>query len=68
MKLTPIMDYLKEQASYRVGDLPEILTQNAKLVLAKNLIKNGLMRIESFGEPPKVDPKAAFLNALQLTE
>ena len=45
LKLEPILGFLESNRSFRVGDAPEILKDSAKVILCRNLVKNGLLRI-----------------------
>lgn len=51
LKLGPIMGFLERQKRFRVGDLPRILTDNAKRTLARNLVRHGLLRIANDAAP-----------------
>ena len=52
LKLERIMPFLEANASFRVGDLPDDISESAKVVLIRNLVKTGLLRIDSLGEKP----------------
>jgi len=58
LKLTGVMPFLQEHPSFCVGDLPdEEITDSAKVVLIRNMVKNGLFRIDSVGEKPPMTAK-----------
>ncbi len=58
LKLTGVMPFLQEHASFCVGDLPdEEISDNAKVVLIRNMVKSGLFRIDSLGEKPPMTVK-----------
>jgi len=51
LKVESILPFLEENESFRVGDLPDEMTNNAKLVLVRSMIKHGLLRIVYLGKP-----------------
>lgn len=46
-KLAPVLPFFEKNRSFLVGGLPSMMTDNAKVVLTRNMVKNGLLRIVS---------------------
>ena len=51
LKVEPMIPFLTEHRSFRVGDLPDVLTDSAKVVLVRKMITNGLLHFVSVEEP-----------------
>lgn len=68
LKLEPVLGFFERHERFRVGDLPEMLSDNAKLTLARSLVKNELLRVSDQPAPPisdivtptRLDPSATF--------
>lgn len=66
LKLEPVLGFFERYERFRVGDLPEMLSDSAKLTLARSLVQNELLRVSerpapSISEnliPPRLDPSA----------
>ena len=50
-KLAPILPFFKKHERFRVGDMPPILTDNAKITLGRNLLKAGVLRVSDQPAP-----------------
>ena len=53
LKLEPVLGFFEQHPRFRVGDMPAILKDNAKVTLARNLVANDLLRV-SDGPAPEV--------------
>ena len=49
-KLAPVLPFFEKNRSFLVAGLPSRMTDNAKVVLSRSMVKNGLLRIVSLGE------------------
>ncbi len=50
-KVSVVIPFLSQHASFVIRDLPGALTDNAKLVLSRNLLVHGLFMVEEIGDP-----------------
>ena len=50
-KLAPILPFFKKHERFRVGDMPPILTDNAKITLGRNLLKAAVLRVSDQPAP-----------------
>ena len=59
-----LLEFIKLNSSFKVKDIPSSITEKSKIVLVRNLVKNGLLRIISIGKNPssKKDAKDKFLS------
>jgi hypothetical protein len=69
-KLAPVLPFFEKHERFRVGDMPAILTDNAKITLGRNLLKAGVLRVSDQPAPSilpsrSVDPAAPDLSWLQ---
>ena len=51
LKLEPVLGFLEQHPRFRVGDMPTLLTENAKRTLARNLVKHDLLRVSDQAAP-----------------
>ncbi len=54
LKLEPVLGFLEAHPCFRVGDLPRILTDSAKITLVRNLLANDLLQ-PGDGPAPRLD-------------
>ena len=55
-KLKEVIPFLVEHEEFRIGDISdELLSDKSKVVLVRNLMKNGLLRIVDLGETPPMN-------------
>ena len=66
LKLSPVMDFFEKNPVFRIGDAPDLMADDAKLTLCRNLVRNGVMRILKKPAPEiqKPVPAAASGNDL----
>ena len=57
-KLAPVLPFFKKHERFRVGDMPAILTDNAKITLGRNLLKAGVLRV-SDQPAPSISPSSS---------
>ena len=50
-KLEPIMGFLERNSIFRAADMPSLMSDDAKLILCRNMIRNGLLRISKKPAP-----------------
>lgn len=50
-KLEPVMGFLDKNSIFRVADMPSLMSDDAKLILCRNMIRNGLLRISKKPAP-----------------
>ncbi len=56
LKLAPVLGFFEEHSRFRVGDMPSLLMDTAKITLARNLVAQDLLRVTD--EPaPKIRPE-----------
>ena len=60
------MDFFEKNPVFRSGDAPDLMADDAKLTLCRNLVRNGVMRISKKPAPEiqKPVPAAASGNDL----
>ena len=51
LKLKPVIPFFKNNACFEVKDMPKVLSDSAKVVLARNLVKKGLYFFDSQFKP-----------------
>jgi hypothetical protein len=51
LKLDPVMDFFEKNPVFRIGDAPDLMADDAKLTLCRNLVGNGVMRISKKPAP-----------------
>ena len=51
LKLEPVMGFLDKNSIFRVADMPSLMSDDAKLILCRNMIRNGLLRISKKPAP-----------------
>ncbi|MDB4794609.1 hypothetical protein OAG73_00230, partial [bacterium] len=63
-KVESCLEFIKLNSSFKVKDIPSSITEKSKIVLVRNLVKNGLLRIISIGKnsSSKKDAKDKFLS------
>ena len=66
LKLEPVMGFLEENSIFRAADMPSLMSDDAKLILCQNMIRNGLLRISKKPAPviQTDDPVASSGNSL----
>jgi mannose-6-phosphate isomerase-like protein (cupin superfamily) len=66
LKLSPVMGFFEKNPVFRIGDAPDLMADDAKLTLCRNLVRNGVMRISKKPAPEiqKPVPAAASGNDL----
>ena len=52
LKLESIMPFLEANDSFRVGDLPDDLSEAGMVAMVRKMVELGLLRIDSVGEKP----------------
>ncbi len=57
-KLAPVLAFFEKHERFRVGDMPAILTDNAKITLGRNLLKAGVLRV-SDQPAPSISPSSS---------
>ncbi|MEC8320718.1 MAG: cupin domain-containing protein [Planctomycetota bacterium] len=58
LKLEPVLGFFERHERFRVGEMPALLSENAKLTLARNLLKAGVLRV-SDRPAPTIEQAAA---------
>ena len=51
LKLEPVLGFFEQHPRFRVGDMPAILADNAKITLARTLVTNDLLRVSKEPAP-----------------
>lgn len=67
LKLDPVMDFFEKNPVFRIGDAPDLMADDAKLTLCRNLVRNGVMRISKKPAPEIQKPVPAAASGTNLS-
>ena len=67
LKLSPVMDFFEKNPVFRIGDAPDLMADDAKLTLCRNLLRNGVMRISKKPAPEIQKPVPAAASGTNLS-
>ena len=67
LKLSPVMDFFEKNPVFRIGDAPDLMADDAKLTLCRNLVRNGVMRISKKPAPEIQKPVPAAASGTNLS-
>ena len=67
LKLSPVMDFFEKNPVFRIGDAPDLMADDAKLTLCRNLVRNGVMRISKKPAPEIQKPVLATASGNDLS-
>ena len=67
LKISPVMDFFEKNPVFRIGDAPDLMADDAKLTLCRNLVRNGVMRISKKPAPEIQKPVPAAASGTNLS-